>query len=132
MITTFENSDHCKRLDKNKKRIVKRLSQKACFHLLVKSNDEKVLNEESWSLAVDIDEERSLYKTLTKLRDRSQHSAFTSDKRIFDHLDDDMQYYLESRICFDRNTDPEEQVVLKIKPEFHPNIDKIKLSWYLT
>ena len=112
-------------------KVKKRLKKKTCFHLLAKSNDEKALEASNWSIAAKIDKKKYSFRSLSKLKDNSQHSALGSSERIFDHLQDDAQYYLESSICFSRKKAPKEQIYLRVKPDFHETIKTIKLAWYL-
>lgn len=116
--------------DKKIIKMKKRLKKYICFDLLAKSNDDSSVAAEKWEFSLEQGSEKSKIKTLKKLREKSAKSVFQQKRRIFEHVPNDMQYFLESRVCFKKKAPFKDDLVLHIKPNFNKKVSDIKLTWW--
>ena len=97
-----------------------------CFSLLVKSNHELSKDENNWQVSLQQDGKS---QTLAGLRFSETSGGAKLATTAFSHVRNDMKYFLESELCFDRSHELVGKLVLIVDPKFDKNSKAATLTW---
>ena len=111
-------------------KITKSFDNKVCFDVLVKTNDKAAMKPKTWKVTLKQGKKKATRKTIAGFKEQTPKSIFASAQQTFEHVQNDMQYFLETTVCFKKKTKFKNELVLKIQPKFNDEVDEVVLSWW--
>ncbi|SMF55255.1 hypothetical protein [Pseudobacteriovorax antillogorgiicola] len=110
--------------------VKKSYKKKVCFDLLIKSNDKAATDPKTWKITLKQGKNKATRRKIAEFKEQTPNSVFASVDRTFDHVKNDMQFFLETELCFKKKSEFDDELVLKVMPKFNDEVDEVVLSWW--